>query len=63
MDKPAERLPREKQFRVRVPIGAIFYYYIGNESEGKRIQMAKSKLRHNSSRSNEDIAFVKEEAV
>ena len=24
MDKPAERLTREKQFRVRVPIGAIF---------------------------------------
>ena len=23
MDKPAERLTREKQFRVRVPIGAI----------------------------------------
>ena len=24
MDKPAERLTREKQFWVRVPIGAIF---------------------------------------
>ena len=24
MDKPADRLTREKQFRVRVPIGAIF---------------------------------------
>ena len=27
MDKPAERLTREKQFRVRVPIGAIFTRY------------------------------------
>ena len=38
MEKPAERLTREKQFRVRVPIGAIFtrhtileinFYYLG----------------------------------
>ena len=38
MDKPAERLTREKQLRVRVPIGAIFtrhtileinFYYLG----------------------------------
>ena len=28
MDKPAERLTREKQFQIRVPIGAFFYYYI-----------------------------------
>ena len=27
MDKPAERLAREKQFRVRVLIGAIFTRY------------------------------------
>ena len=27
MDNPAERLTREKQFRVRVPIGAIFTCY------------------------------------
>ena len=38
MYKPAERLTREKKFRVRVPIGAIFtghtilevnFYYLG----------------------------------
>ena len=38
LDKPAERLTRKKQFRVRGPIGAIFtrhtileisFYYIG----------------------------------
>ena len=28
MDKPAKRLTREKQFRVRVPIGAIFTRHI-----------------------------------
>ena len=48
MDKPAERLTRGKQFRVRVPIGAIFTRYIGDESEGKRIQTANQKLRHTS---------------
>ena len=32
MDKPAKRLTRERQFRVRVPIGAIFTRHIGDES-------------------------------
>ena len=47
--------------RIRVRCGAaIFTRHIGNESEGKRIHAANKKLRHQSIRSNEDIAFVKE---
>ena len=44
MDKPAERLTREKQFLVRVPIGAMFTTTV---REKKTINVFKIKeLKH-----------------